>query len=355
MKLNKIFTIPCSFRHNAKQVAASALAGVAALCMAGLLASCSDDEESLTPSGISSAYQLPQGNHDYDNDIVDFYNSTGTYILYKFSQKEARWSPTSYEAEGRASVDSTGAEGYELQPADEDYVGPLLDILHKYWLDNYSSEFKKQLLPSKILLCSQLDSVYQDWDINWDTWEMKEYYPGVAVPGWYNYHNICVNYANENVATLTDADKKHIGSYLDAVLMNAVMAEGKVAPTSEFASVVDYTTVQTEYDPGVLFSKGTFYGMGNLYYTGSNSLPSAERDWYYFMVMMVSYPERFLYDEAAGSASGAWFASEADQFWGCLSAVRDTNGLLKQRYSMVRQYFITNYNMDLQAIGNSKK
>ena len=35
-----------------------------------------------------------------------------------------------------------------------------------------------------------------------------------------------------------------------------------------------------------------------------------------------------------------------------LNPAKDVNGLLKKRYDMVRDYFIENYNMDLQKIGN---
>ena len=40
---------------------------------------------------------------------------------------------------------------------------------------------------------------------------------------------------------------------------------------------------------------------------------------------------------------------------GILNPVKDVNGLLKKRYDMVRNYFIENYNMDLQKVGNTLK
>ena len=51
--------------------------------------SCSDDDETLVPSDpVVTIIELPQGDHDYDTRIVDFYHRTGVYLLYKFSDKE---------------------------------------------------------------------------------------------------------------------------------------------------------------------------------------------------------------------------------------------------------------------------
>ena len=42
---------------------------------------CNDDNKTLTPSGVEE-YELviPQGNHEYDARIVDWFDRTGVYI-----------------------------------------------------------------------------------------------------------------------------------------------------------------------------------------------------------------------------------------------------------------------------------
>lgn len=42
-------------------------------------------------------------------------------------------------------------------------------------------------------------------------------------------------------------------------------------------------------------------------------------------------------------------------FHGILNIKKDTKGLLKQRYDIVRNYFINNYDFDPQSVGNSRK
>lgn len=79
---------------------------------------------------------------------------------------------------------------------------------------------------------------------------------------------------------------------------------------------------------------------------------SESNDWKTFLLMMVLSTEEFLtrvpeYNNNWDSTSKNWD--------GILNPVKDVNGLLKKRYDMVRNYFIENYNMDLQKVGNTLK
>ena len=65
--------------------------------------------------------------------------------------------------------------------------------------------------------------------------------------------------------------------------------------------------------------------------------------------MMVTCSEEFL--TRTPEFNSDWDYTEKN--WdGLLNTVKDVNGLLKKRYDMVRNYFIENYNMDLQKVGN---
>ena len=51
-----------------------------------------DDDNSLIPSETPEfGYSVPQGNHDYDERIVDWNKRCNTFILYKFDLKELYW------------------------------------------------------------------------------------------------------------------------------------------------------------------------------------------------------------------------------------------------------------------------
>ena len=62
---------------------------------------CSDDEN-LSPSDVPEyEITLPQGEHEYDDRIVNWFDRTGVYLLYKFNPADAYF-----------NVDQTWAEAY---------------------------------------------------------------------------------------------------------------------------------------------------------------------------------------------------------------------------------------------------
>lgn len=121
------------------------------------------DEKELSPSGIISSYSVPQGEHDYDDVIVEYYNKYGSCLLYKFTDKDTYWTPSGW-MNGVLGVN--GKAGYLATPADEKYVGEQLDLIQKLWFSSYSAEFLKEFLPMKIMLCSEIDSLYVTWDFS---------------------------------------------------------------------------------------------------------------------------------------------------------------------------------------------
>lgn len=129
-----------------------------------LFISCYDEgkiKPSEEPELIYGKYTLPQGDHDYDDDIVAFYKKYGSLLLYKFTTKDFGWSPT-----GNVAWDITtdtiiipgAGSKYDAQPADELYVSNQLELLQDK-LFNYLSDTLMSCLPQKILLCSTLDLV----------------------------------------------------------------------------------------------------------------------------------------------------------------------------------------------------
>ena len=77
---------------------------------------------------------------------------------------------------------------------------------------------------------------------------------------------------------------------------------------------------------------------------------SVDIDWQSFLLMMVCCSEEFLTRTPEYSSDWDYTMANWD---GLLNPVKDVNGLLKKRYDLVRNYFIENYNMDLQKVGNA--
>ena len=101
--------------------------------LVGCLLAC-NDEDSLTPTEIPEfGYSVPQGNHDYDDRIVDWNKRCNTFILYKFNLKELYWQVNAWEESKPEPEGSTSSFPYTNgllgAVADEEYVGEQLDEL----------------------------------------------------------------------------------------------------------------------------------------------------------------------------------------------------------------------------------
>lgn len=297
------------------------------------MSSCGYSEDELEPSGDALSYKLPQGNNDYDQMIVDIYNKYGTCLLYKFEDKDAYWTPSGWKNGIEGTMDK-GKSGYKVAPSDAAYVKQQITLLKEVWFDSYSEKFLKAFLPSKILLCSEVDSINYDWSS----------YPfmisGFKVGAWYNYYSICVSYGNSDISAMTADDKRKFKDKINRVFVESMKERSLFKPTDAFTSATNYTGVSRVSDNAELWARGTF---------PQGYEATSLRDWGIFMLMMVCHSESFLTTPPA--FNNPYDSSEAS--WeGILDPGKDTNGILKKRYDMVRNYYIDNYDIDLQKIGN---
>nr|WP_320023112.1 putative zinc-binding metallopeptidase [uncultured Draconibacterium sp.] len=300
------------------------------------LSSCSDTEDSaIEPSGIETGYIVPQGNNDFDSDIVKFYEDYGSYLLYQFTDKDAYWTPSKWTNGEPSSDESDGKLGFIYMVPDENYIKPQLDLLNRTWFNHYSPEFLDEFLPVKILLCSQVQ--YCNFDFS--SWPAQ--IKGADVAAYYNYDNICVSYAKEEVLNLTTEQEAAFEKGINRVFVDCMYGQDKLNPTDIFGESANYSLASSK-------SKNTeLWGIGILqpYYSAS-----PEKDWKQFVTMMICYSEAYLNAEV--TKVNEWDTKETS--WeGIFSPLKDSSGLLKKRYDMVRQFYIDNYNIDLQQIGNT--
>jgi len=303
-----------------------------------VVSSCNYDEAPLTASGIKSGYTVPQGNHDYDSEIVDFYSRYGSCLLYKFTDKDTYWTPSGWK-NGVLGLPAQGAAtGYIVTAADEQYVGKQLDLLNKLWFGFYSDAFLKKFLPVKVMLCSKVQSCV------WGTTPQGFGVVGTDKPAYYNYDNICVSYGSSSVNNLTLSDSLTIAQSINRCFMESMLGRSLSVPTNEFVSAASYTSLSTLTTNKACWARGIFP-------PSYSATPLA--DWKNFLFMMVSYPESYLTRVPKTTITDSNFTETAWE--GILNPAKDTNGLLIKRYTMVRNYFINNYGMDLQIIGNYNK
>lgn len=323
-----------------------------AVSLTVVLSSCSYDEDELTPSDKVSAFELPQGSHDYDTTIQSFFDSYGVYLLYKFSDKDAYWTPSGWTNGEVTTEETDGKQGFLVSQADENYVGQQLNLLNEVWFSKVPESARKALLPTVILLCSEVDDITMSWDFS--SYPFKQVCSPTPITAHYNYDNVAVSYGSAAVESLTDEQKIDISRDLMQTWVE-YLTDRKAAPSTEFSSSIDYSS--SDVTKVNYAAEACAVGTLNAGYQ-----TSAAKDWALFLDMMLMYPESYLTEDAGefgqwqsftNYVNGGYVYDYENVFHGILNAKKDTKGLLKERYDLVRNYFINTFNFDPQAVGNS--
>lgn len=294
------------------------------------ISACKKSGETLTPSGIDDTYKVPQGNNAFDETIVDYYKKYGTYMLYQFTEKDVYWTPTGWKKP--MEVRGTWTAGSEVEASDPAYIAAQLNLIKTKWFDFYTDKFLKKFLPVKILLCKKVDSVGNAYVFTPVFASVKS---TKKMPAFYNYDNIQVNYGDATVNSMTAAEQRLFIYKTNLIFIQSIIERGLFTPSTEFASSADYitniSTTAQAYGKGIIMGN---YGI------------SAQADWNAYITAMITFSTVQLnasvpnYDSTAG---------------GILNATKDTSGQIKRRYNMVRNYFINEYGVDLQLIGNATR
>lgn len=307
------------------------ISSIIVLCTILSLTACKKKEGLLVPSDSENIYSLPQGTAAFDQTILDYYNKYGTYILYKFTEKDAYWTPTGWKKPVMAASGawSTGAE---VNQSDVAYIPAQLALMQSKWFGFYTDKFLKKFLPTKILLCSKVDSISSTAVFPAPVTYIKN---AKKVAAFYNYDNIQINYGDATINTMTIAEQRQFLYKANLIFIQSMIARGQTTPTTEFATSADYVTAMTTYAQS--------YGKGIIV---PYNAASAQLDWNAYMTAMVSY--------STVQLNTSTVITDATLI-GILNATKDTNGQIKKRYNIVRNYYINEYGVDLQLIGNATR
>lgn len=262
----------------------------------GLLAGCK--KESLQVFDPQPQYQLPQGNHPYDQRIIDFYNKYGTYILYRFNDVDFRWN-------------YSRKLFFVAQPADPAYVEKTLNFLDKELFGYYKPEQLKAWMPYKILLCKEIHAL----DPSDYTKEMP--LPEFVDAEWALSH-IAFGHADARWDKYTVAEKKTARGNLHAVFLASAVARKKIEITVDFSKGVNYIAVNS--------SNYKALGIFDPYH---QSLQEDIRD----------YVSRIA-GHTKAELETLYFNPEFDP-----------TGIYREKYEALISFFKANYNIDLQALG----
>lgn len=249
---------------------------------------------------IVPEYSLPQGNHPYDTQILEFYNKYGCYILYKFSEKDFKWNVSNNLS-------------YIAEQGDENYIAPALEALDKYLFKFYNTDFLKKALPYKIILSSKIREItYQN-----DTLQT----PVSCVS---TISHIAFGQVDIRLTTLSASDLKAMKISLQKEFWLQAVAYGKIPLPQLFISATKYN----EVFPWNKKNYGAFDNSPGLATTLYSDFAS------YINVIVSTTSEQL----------------EKTLFL----PANDPNGKYRLKYNIIINYYKQNYGVDLQLIALDK-
>lgn len=263
------------------------------------------------PSGEKYGYQLPQGNHPYDDAIVAFYKKYHCYILYKYTPVDFKYAITT----------SLGDTSWLPDPAD---VEPALNFLLQECLQLYPDSFLLQVLPDRILLPARIDSLISIAEFGKPVVFKHVNSVGFATTD----YMMAFGWANHQLPQQTPAQLKMLRGWLHQNLWKRAYNARQLEMPDSFALYSpDYRNMNEAdfYAAGMVARIYDAYKMPNSYSLG--------RDFTDFIA-------------AITSKSAAELESTV------LSPAVDVSGLIRLKRGIILRYYQRKYGIDLQAIGN---
>lgn len=210
---------------------------------------CNDDDDKLTPSTEPEfRYVLPQGNHDYDTKIVNWYEDCGIYFLYKFEDKDVyynendRWAgfvdDTMRVNDGELAFYNSGLR---VELPDEEYVGKQLEWIEKLFLNHYSKELLKKKMVKKVILAKNVTYCYRLGNKNLSEQE-RDYFNNIA-------NTLIFSHGDASVENMTNEDLLEMKNELHLwMLTEKLVDDYPMAELEDFLSVTDYSkTLSADY------------------------------------------------------------------------------------------------------------
>jgi len=300
-----------------------------AFCITVLITSCRKDNNPPQVSQKSDTrYQLPQGNASFDTDILNFFHTYNTYILYKFSDIDFN-----YQFSFNLATPPIGSLNASIGPVvmrggDSIAIQSALDFMNQYWFSFYPEDFKKKYLPQKILLAGLIyNTRYNGSTKIYDTPRINPYI--IPVEG---VDHITLPKIDTAFNSYSLASKLLLKAQLNRIFLKHLMypiintVPAPVPLPADFFKVSNYSL------GGITSAQRYKYGFDTLV---AGSAPSPITDMIAFLDTICAKPKTAL-----------------DAYM--LNPKVDSLGLTKRKYDLLVNYFKNNYNVDIQAIGNKQ-
>lgn len=281
--------------------------------VSAVFTACGDDE-SLSPyeydEPVWTEASLPQGDHDYDDVIMEWHRKYNVIPLYIFGERDYYWKVTSdirwYYDSGK---DQTMG-GYKVIPADQDYVGQLLELVEQKVFRHIPDATLAELLPYKILLAQQV--IHNPGSLVGEVPESQ--YTSVNCLSGFDY--VCFAGAIPEIENFSGTERDKYQKDCVKMIMEKGIDNGKLRADELFYTVSDYDGT---------YSSSSCLAAGLL----NEYVSNGDYDLKTYVNLITSTP----YEQIK-------------------SRYLDRYSAIKDKYEMVVNSFKEKYNIDLQNIGN---
>ena len=294
-----------------------------------LMLSCNKDKNPTHVSEKSTTrYQLPQGNASFDNDILNFFQKYDSYILYKFSDVDFNYQFSYNLANPPVGSGNAVVGPVVMRGGDSIAIQSALDFMNTYWFSFYPEDFKKKYLPQKILLAGLIYTTrYSGNPKIYDTPRVNPYTIPIEGVDHITLPKIDTAFNSYPLASKLLLKAKLNSLFLKHLMYPVINTIPALVPApAEFFKVSDYSL-------GVITSVQKYkYGFDTLM---AGKAPTPIVDMVGFLDSICAKPK-----------------ADLDAYM--LNPKVDSLGLTRKKYDLLVNYFKSNYNVDIQAIGNKQ-
>ena len=278
-----------------------------------LFAGCYDEDDVVPREGGEMAYILPQGEHDYDDEIVAYHEKYGFYPLYIFESRELYWN----NSEWVGAIDQAGLIG---EDADTNYVRKQWEMCKSLFFQNYPDELLEKL-PLKFLMCSELNNrQYNKRTREYDT---------VGIHAYSGYDYLAVNYGGQTIDTLSRRQKMYFQQELNTLFLQREFGNGTFEIPEEFSEVCDYKYVYFSPSSEAYFQAG-FVSATPLV---NNNIPESIQNDFEDFLELVATPLELL--EGEPQPIGDYYSDYYVNMDGVLNKKCDTSGKIREKYEIL--------------------
>lgn len=279
------------------------------LMITGIFACAEDNHVGDIPE-LTAEYVLPQGHSSADTRIVEIFENWGTYILYEYSEADLQWL--------QVEVNNMW-NGYEFTAPDTLYVDEMMDFLEKAWFQFFPNEFHQKFMPYKVFLASELKYV--------DSYYGTETEYSVRIVG----SHMIIAHCSDELANMTNEEKIMFKQNIQDALWTSWLNELDIP--DEFYEVSNYSVIASANPEDWNYARGLGFiaDEDGVEWSTQDPWPSTALSEYADLDTFVS--------GMCNRTSEEW---EEDLAY----------PLVKQKYDILRDYFLDSHAFDIQAIGN---